>query len=278
MTEKKVYKSAPLPFMGQKRMFIKELEKVLEELKDKTIFVDLFGGSGLLSYFVKSKRPDATVVYNDFDNYRQRLQHIPNTNTLLSEFRKVVKDCPKGKAVPPEMRKSILAKISDAEKKYGYVDYITISSSLLFSARYVLNFDDLNKQGIYNNICKNDYCADGYLDGLVVVDCDYRDLFKKYKNNPEVVFLVDPPYLNTSTQTYKMCWKLADYLDVLEVLKDTTYIYFTSNKSSIVELCQWIGDNPAMRNPFEGATKVEREASMNYSVRYTDTMLYKRAA
>ena len=28
-------------------------------------------------------------------------------------------------------------------------------------------------------------------------------------------FLVDPPYLSTEVGTYKMFWRLADYLDVL---------------------------------------------------------------
>ena len=41
--------SAPLPFVGQKRMFAKEFIKVLDQFPDDTVFVDLFGGSGLLS-------------------------------------------------------------------------------------------------------------------------------------------------------------------------------------------------------------------------------------
>lgn len=65
--------SAPLPFVGQKRMFAREFIKVLGQFPDSTVFVDLFGGSGLLSHITKCVRPDATVVYNDFDNYRCRL-------------------------------------------------------------------------------------------------------------------------------------------------------------------------------------------------------------
>jgi hypothetical protein len=38
--------SAPLPFVGQKRMFAKEFIKVLEQFPEDTVFVDLFGGSG----------------------------------------------------------------------------------------------------------------------------------------------------------------------------------------------------------------------------------------
>ena len=79
--------SAPLPFVGQKRMFAKEFIKVLEQFPEDTVFVDLFGGSGLLSHIAKRSKPDATVVYNDFDNYRFRLKNIPQTNKLLADIR-----------------------------------------------------------------------------------------------------------------------------------------------------------------------------------------------
>lgn len=39
-----MYLSAPLPFMGQKRMFAREFVKVLGQFPDSTVFVDLFGG------------------------------------------------------------------------------------------------------------------------------------------------------------------------------------------------------------------------------------------
>ena len=59
-------------------MFAKEFIKVLEQFPEDTVFVDLFGGSGLLSHIAKRSKPDATVVYNDFDNYRFRLKKYPN--------------------------------------------------------------------------------------------------------------------------------------------------------------------------------------------------------
>ena len=84
---KKEYLSAPLPFVGQKRMFAKEYIKVLGEVRDAKVFVDLFGGSGLLSHITKRQRPDATVVYNDFDNYRRRIENIGRTNAMLDRLR-----------------------------------------------------------------------------------------------------------------------------------------------------------------------------------------------
>ena len=41
---KKMYLSAPLPFVGQKRMFAKDFIRVLGQFPGSTVFVDLFGG------------------------------------------------------------------------------------------------------------------------------------------------------------------------------------------------------------------------------------------
>ena len=274
---RKTYLSAPLPFVGQKRMFAKEFIKVLEQFKDKTVFVDLFGGSGLLSHITKCKRPDATVVYNDFDGYRERLQAIPQTNALLADFRRLAADVPKDKPIRGAVRERILERIERAEKEWGYVDYITVSSALRFSMKYATSLEALRTETLYNKICKTDYplCHD-YLDGLTVTSCDYKELYAKYKDVPGVVFLVDPPYLSTDVGTYKMYWRLSDYLDVLNVLRDKPFVYFTSNKSSIIELCEWLGNNRTLGNPFEDCTKVEFNAHMNYSAKYTDIMLYKK--
>ena len=272
------YLSAPLPFQGQKRMFAKEFIKVLKHYQDDAVFVDLFGGSGLLSHITKCQKPDATVVYNDFDNYRRRLENIPRTNALLDKIREVVASVPRRKILPEKTKEAILLLIEQEEKERGYVDYITLSTSLLFSMKYATNLDGLRKETFYNTvrIFNYDLCHD-YLDGLEVVSCDYRELFSRYKDVPNVVFLIDPPYLSTEVGTYTMNWGLSDYLDVLQTLVGTNYIYFTSNKSSIIELCDWMGRNNTIGNPFTGSKKVEFNARMNYNSSYTDIMLFKDA-
>lgn len=273
---RKMYLSAPLPFVGQKRMFAKEFIKVLGHFPNSTVFVDLFGGSGLLSHITKCVRPDATVVYNDFDNYCQRLEHIPQTNQLLADIREIVGDAvPRHKPIKGELCERIFDRIEQEERTAGYVDFITISSSLMFSMKYKLSVAEMRKEALYNNIRKSGYpeCTD-YLDGLEIVSCDYKEVFNRYKDIPDVVFLVDPPYLSTEVGTYKMYWRLADYLDVLTVLKGHPFVYFTSNKSSILELCDWIDRNPSIGSPFKNCQKVEFDAHMNYNAKYTDMMLY----
>lgn len=270
-----IYQQAPLPFMGQKRKFVKVFRQILKGYPDNVTIVDLFGGSGLLSHVAKREKPNATVVYNDFDNYQRRIAAIPRTNALLARIREVTESLPRGKVIRQPHRDRILEIIAEEEQR-GFVDYITLSPSLLFSMKYANNMNELVKQTFYNTVRRNDYCADGYLDGLTIVHKDYKALFAEYRDKPNVLFLVDPPYLSTEVGTYTMTWKLADYLDVLTILQGHDYVYFTSNKSQIIELCEWIGQSRINRNPFECANRVEVNTTMNYNSAYTDIMLYKR--
>ena len=273
----KNFNQSPLPFQGQKRRFQTSFKEALKGFKDAPLFIDLFGGSGLLSHWVKSQYPDATVIYNDYDGYHVRIANIERTNALLAQFRVILHNEIPDKVVSNEAKQRILKAIKSEEKRSGYVDYITISSSLLFSMNYAMNYEDMAKQCMYNCVRKNDYePADDYLAGIDVVKMDYRQLFDRWKHIDGVVFLVDPPYLSTDCSTYSNYWKLANYLDVLQVLKGTSYFYFTSNKSSIIELTDWIEKNLGGENPFKGSTKVEVNARMNHNAGYTDIMLYKR--
>lgn len=145
----------------------------------------------------------------------------------------------------------------------------------MFSMKYKLSLEELAKETFYNNVRQTDYpLADDYLEGLIVESCDYRELFERYKDTPGVVFLVDPPYLSTECGTYNMYWRLSDYLNVLTILAGHEFVYFTSNKSSIVELCRWLGQNKNIGNPFENCRCVTFNATVNHQASYTDMMLY----
>lgn len=273
---KKQYLSAPLPFQGQKRNFAREYIKVLSRFPADTTFVDLFGGSGLLSHIAKCQKPDATVVYNDFDGYRHRLAHIPQTNELLKQLRLILNDYPHGKTITGEHRQRVLQCIENHQARYGYVDFITLSSSIMFAMHYKQNLYEIRRETLYNRIRKTNFSTcDNYLDGLTIVSADYKQVFQQYQNVPDAVFLVDPPYLSTDCKTYKMSWKLADFLDVLHILHGHRFIYFTSNKSSILELCDWMGKTPNLGNPFKGCTKATFNAHANFNATYTDMMLCK---
>lgn len=283
MSLKKMFKTAPLPFQGQKRRFAGGFATALSELKTKQdvkIVVDLFGGSGLLAHIAKHIIPEAKVIYNDYDNYSQRLMNIDKTNKLLDDIRLLLVGIQRDKQRIDEERKiKILDCIAQADKD-GYVDYITLSASLLFSAKYALTLEEFSKENFYNRVKASayDFDPDEYLAGLDVVRVDYKELYNKYKDIPGVVFVVDPPYLSTDTSTYNSdkYWRLRDYLDVLNVLVDTNYIFFTSNKSSLIELCEWLDDNKKeFANPFARSVLNTQNVTINKTANYTDMMLYR---
>ena len=275
----KLYLSAPLPFVGQKRMFARHFIDVVRQYPRGTLFVDLFGGSGLLSHITKHFHPGSRVIYNDFDNYRRRIANISRTNRLLDLIRPIADRFPRLKPITGDARQEIFALLEQELRDAGYVDFITLSASLLFSMKYKLSVEEMRKETIYNKIRKTRFNeAPDYLAGLEIVSCDYRELFEQYRDTPGVVFLVDPPYLSTDVATYTMSWQLSDYLDVLSILDGHDFIYFTSEKSGIIELCQWIGRNAGAGNPFAGCRRKEFEASMNYNARYKDIMLFTTPA
>lgn len=271
----KLYLSAPLPFVGQKRMFAKQFIEVIRQYPADTVFVDLFGGSGLLSHITKHFHPASRVIYNDFDNYRLRINNIPRTNRLLESIRPIASQFDRHKPITGIAREQIFALLEQEEKETGYLDFITLSSSLMFSMKYKMSIEGMRGETLYNNVRKYGYepCQD-YLAGLEIVSCDYHELFEQYKDTPGVVFLVDPPYLSTDVGTYRMYWRLADYLDVLSVLPGHNFVYFTSEKSCIIELCEWMGRHPSLGDPFARCQRREFNATMNYSAHYKDIMLF----
>ena len=272
----KMYVSAPLPFQGQKRRYVKEFSKIIRMIQPEVV-VDLFGGSGLLSHLAKRENPQSRVIYNDYDNYRERLANIDKTNELLRYFRQLLKDFPTDTRITGTTREIIMKKL-EAENTKGYVDWITLSTSLLFSMRYSTNYTEFEKNAFYNKIPMFDYSADGYLDGLEIVSTDYSELIKKYKDTPGTLFLADPPYLSTDVKTYTSVqdWTMKNYLDILTALSGLNYVYFTSDKSQIVELCEWIDDNKnKVANIFKGAIVSTVKSPTSGKNSYTDIMLYK---
>lgn len=274
----KKFVSAPLPFQGQKRRFIKQLEEMAKQQEEGTVFVDLFGGSGLVSHTIKRSRPECRVVYNDFDHYSERLANVNRTNEMLKALRPIVASVPHKMRITGSVRSEVVAEV-EKWNKTGYVDWFSISSNLHFTMNYSHNFEEFSKHNLYNRIRKDDYDVEGYLDGVEVVSMDYRRLFDQFSKMENVVFIFDPPYLSTDCSTYKSdsYWKLSDYLDVLNVLKclkNTKFVYFTSSKSTIVELADWIARNDFHGNPFEGAS-VHRFHVKGIALNDDDMMLVK---
>lgn len=86
--------------MGNKRNMLKHIKAVLETMQEdgqidsETIFIDCFGGSGLISHNIKQWYPSNRVIWNDYDNYQERLNHLDTTEQLRQEMAKIINDTP----------------------------------------------------------------------------------------------------------------------------------------------------------------------------------------
>ncbi len=276
---KKAFKTSPLPFRGQKRYYIKRFASVLARCEDITTVVDLFGGSGLLSRVAKDQLPNARVIYNDFDHFDMRVANIDRTNALCAQIAPLVAGVADNKRIPDEIKQQCLQLMRESEQT-GAVDYITLSASLLFSGNWATSYDQFAKQTFYNRAVNNHYDATGYFDGLEITHKDYRELFDEFKDQQNVLFILDPPYLQTECSAYKSdtYWQLKDYLDVLNMLKGTKYVFFTSGKSQIIDLCKWININFPNAELLKGAELWEQNSRVNDFNSYKDIMIAKVTA
>lgn len=243
---------------------------MIADFPEDTVFVDLFGGSGLLSRVSKDVHPDSRVIYNDFDGFAERLRLIPETNKVLEEIRPLVAGFSENEKLPAPIKAEVLKIIARNEP----ADYITLSQNLLFSGKYATSFDALQRNVFYNRVRKNPHDASGYLDGLEVRHADFRELFEEFRYDRNVVFLIDPPYLSTDTKSYSNSLALSDYLDVLTLTISSRYIFFTSNKSHLVELARFMSDNYEI-SILPGEIYTRRNV-INYSSEYTDIMIVRK--
>lgn len=231
------YNKAPLHFLGQKRSFSRFFTKIIKSLclKQDVIFVDLFGGSGLLSNNVKAVYQNNTVVWNDYDNYQNRLNNIELTNKILNEIKQGIgkyKELEKISNGDKEKIKNILSKYV---KEHGEdkIDFITISSNLRFSGRYHHNLDALMKECFYYKMRLNEYISINYLKGVVRVSKDFKLLLNDYENK-NAFYIVDPPYLNTHAEAYS--GGSSDLFYLIDRIKNKPFIFFECNLSLMENL------------------------------------------
>lgn len=273
------FNQAPLPFIGQKRMFLKQFKAVLNQMIDNDgegwTIVDAFGGSGLLSHTAKQLKPKAKVIYNDFDGYAERLKHIDDINHLRQQLSDLLADYPRRKRLDIAMRHKIIDVIESFD---GYKDPHILCAWLLFSGQQVKSVDELYRHGFYNCVRQSDYpTADGYLDGIEVVHESFSALLPQFSDDKRVIFVLDPPYLCTHQASYKQdgYFDLINFLGLIRLTRPP-YIFFSSTKSEFVRFVDWLiatkGDN---WQSFIDYKRIIVQTSTSYSGKYEDNLIYR---
>ncbi|HHF5283709.1 TPA: hypothetical protein ACPO83_001673 [Haemophilus influenzae] len=280
MANQNTFKQAPLPFIGQKRMFLKHFETVLNEnIKgdgEGWTIIDTFGGSGLLSHTAKRLKPKARIIYNDFDGYAERLAHIDDINRLRAELYSVVGNTTsKNKRMTKDCKAECIRIIQNFK---GYKDLNCLASWLLFSGQQVATLDDLFQHNFWHCIRQSDYPkADGYLDGVEIMKESFHTLLPKFSNDPKALFVLDPPYLCTKQESYKQAtyFDLIDFLRLVNITRPP-YVFFSSTKSEFIRFVNYmLEDKVDNWQAFENAKRITVNAKLNYQVAYEDNLVYK---
>lgn len=242
------YINAPLSFQGQKRGFYRTLINKLEEHGigegDGFTFVDVFGGSGLLSHHIKKAFPKASVIWNDFDDYHSRLLHIPQTNLFfLKLYRFLIEQnaFTIDKRISEEHKQQILQMVNNHLEEFGYVDYFTVSNRLLFSLHATTDSQKLVEEPFYNRCPLNPLSnAYGYLDGVIRVECDFRKLLasiREYACTNNIILVFDPPYIGTNSKGYGCTWGMEEQKAMLTDIVNLAlpYVLFGSTKAQLLD-------------------------------------------
>lgn len=283
MTERvKKYSKAPLPFIGQKRNFLKDFAHILDSNISNDgegwTIVDAFGGSGLLANNAKYLKPKATVIYNDYDNYVERLQHINDTEKLRVLLLDIVDKYQyvKKQKISEQCKQEILTAI---ENFSGYKDYLTIGSWLAFSGKIVKTFDDLAKINLYYRIVDCELNAESYLTNIHITKQDFKKLLAEYKYKEKTLFILDPPYLCTEQRFYKQdnYFNVVDFAELINLTRPP-FIFFSATKSEFISYINFIMKNKSPNyESFINAQIIRKNSVINKDVFYQDNILYKFA-
>ena len=285
----KIYKHAPLTFQGQKSKWFAQFSKTLSQVEEyatqhnkRVLVVDVFGGSGLLSHQAKRLHPSFTVIYNDFDNYTERINNIASVNRLMFNL---AQQFPEHK---PNSQEKLTNEEANKLREYlsNYtepIDAFCLSSWIQFSGTQYKSLEELLKlKHYYLKLPLNAYNEEDaahYLDDIITIHEDAADFdtfqqilanVKKEHNisddNLLTFYILDPPYLYCDKSGYKTTYfKLESSIDLVNYfIHCDCFMFFNSTKSGFVEFLEKLKKAiPAIRTEYtiiQRSNKTNKEA------------------
>lgn len=266
---------APLPVASPDPALLSKMGEVLTGLPEDTIFVDLFGGSGLLACICKDLYPQATVVFNDTSNYLERVENITDTEALRLEL---ISTCQWGAynellSLEP-LEKAISARLADGT----YIDWTTLSSWLCGSyLDFATTLTELCSRPLHNYIPSTPYSAEGLaayrdgLDGLDITSWDFREVLDTAQYMPEAMLFVAPP------ERYKgKPFSHKDYTDLLLGLRGNRFLLFSRRREHYAGVVEDTLVACGFENPLTGAAmETCREKDESGMETCSEIMYYK---
>lgn len=214
----------PLPFVGNKMRWWRQLEPMIKLLPQHAVVFDAFGGSFCISRMIKHFRPDCVVICNDAEMYyRKRLNAVKDTNRVLHEMRAAggYRDDQHYRKYDPDTEKTLAAIVDTGADRY------TCERALYQGARNT-------PRAKVPHSDYDDAACEHWTDGLVMVDevlC--ADKARYYAQSCDLVVL-DPPYLTTVKS-----WGAGDYIDATDDARTFCRAVLDDRRCAI-----WLFDTP----------------------------------
>nr|DAD67387.1 MAG TPA: DNA adenine methylase [Siphoviridae sp. ctt5z12] len=237
------------------------------------IFIDAFGGSGLLSHNIKQIYPNARVIYNDYDGYCERLARIEETSEILCVISPHYEKYKKAEPIDADDKSAITQILDNFKNKGFYIDWLTFSSILFYGGSYAHNEAEFKKEKRFFSRVNGpvpQYNAKGYLEGVEIVRKDAMELIKEF-DGQDVVLVLDPPYLQTDKTGYKCFWGLRDFLKLIRLVREP-FIFFSSENSDILP---YIDDRIECGDEVFKDYKIKQASLSNGAKSKPDYMIYK---
>lgn len=274
-----MYTSSPLPFIGQKRLFAKHFIHILNthipNQGEGWTIVDAFGGSGLLSHITKHTKPQARVIYNDFDGFSKRLQHIEETNALRRQIQAALTHAPRGKVLSKADKARVIQIIQEFK---GFVDLDCIGAWLTFSGQQVASFADFCQKSLYNTVRKSDYPpAEGYLDGLEMTHESYITLIPSFAGKKKVLLVLDPPYVCTKQGAYRQAgyFGMVEFLRLMHLIRPP-FVFFSSTRSELLSYLDLLAETKMDGwERVQGYKILSIQSTINKDAQYEDNLIYR---
>ena len=225
----------PLPFVGNKFRWWKQLKPMIEALPDRSIVFDAFGGSFAVSKLIKHFKQDCVCICNDCDMYyRNRLEVVADTKRVLDEMRSNgAFRCNVEYVKYDRETEDKLKRIVETGK-----DAITCRGALYVNGNTV--------RAICPTVNYDEYECDHWCDDLVVIDECLDERKAKYYCRSCDLIVLDPPYLVSPKS-----WIGGDYIDKTKEarafcqatieLKECDVWLFDSPDSDLMQAAQWRG-------------------------------------
>ena len=186
MAKHRNYQRPPLPFIGSKLRWWRELQVLAMQMPQGSCVFDAFGGSFSAARVIKDTRPDLTVITNDFCHaYRKRLNAAPQTAEVLKQLQAVAskRSYVEYTGFDEETRAKCMAIVSQAEDDETAWRWLN-------GRGYVSN-----KIPTGDPVCPK--TCDEWTKGLVVIDDEMTAYEARYWAESGAFVILDPPYMGS---------------------------------------------------------------------------------